>query len=313
MIVEKSESLEIITLVDNYVDLLLPDSGVVTRPPLSRDGTVPSTTLLAEHGLSLLIRTYSHGKRHTVLFDTGYSRIALFNNLNLLNIDIGEIEAIVISHAHMDHTGGLMDMINRINQPIPLVVHPDVFMYPRYIEIDGKQILFPQTIKKDELKKTKVQIVESRQPTMLADGTIMVTGYVERTTDFERGMPNVFLQRNGKTEKDEIQDDQSLIINLGDKGLVVISGCSHSGIINTVRHAQKITGIRDVHAVIGGFHLSGAFFELIIEDTINEMKRFSPKVLVPMHCTGWAATIRFFREFPSSFILNSVGSKITLE
>jgi 7,8-dihydropterin-6-yl-methyl-4-(beta-D-ribofuranosyl)aminobenzene 5'-phosphate synthase len=140
----------------------------------------------------------------------------------------------------------------------------------------------------------------------------MVTGYVKRTTDFEKGMPNVFAQRNGKTERDEIKDDQSLIINLRGKGLVIVSGCSHSGIINTVRYAQEITGIGDVYAITGGFHLSGPFFESVIEDTVNEIKRLSPQVLVPMHCTGWVATIRFFKEFSSSFVLNSVGSKITL-
>lgn len=140
----------------------------------------------------------------------------------------------------------------------------------------------------------------------------MVTGEVERVTPFEKGLPNAVLERDGKIEKDPIVDDQALVIHLKGKGLVVIAGCSHAGIINTILYAQNLTGTERVHTILGGFHLSGPYFEKIIEQTIGELKRINPEVLVPMHCTGWKAIQRMSQEFPDAFVLNSVGSMITL-
>jgi len=141
---------------------------------------------------------------------------------------------------------------------------------------------------------------------------VLVTGEVERITAFEKGLPNALYERNGKIEKDPISDDQAIVINLKGKGLVIISGCSHAGIINTVLFAKKITGVEKIHGILGGFHLTGPFFEQIIEETISELRSMEPQVIVPMHCTGWKAIQRFSEEFPSSFILNSVGSMFTL-
>ena len=140
----------------------------------------------------------------------------------------------------------------------------------------------------------------------------MVTGEVEPVTSFEKGLPNTVLERDGKIERDPISDDQALVINLKEKGLVVIAGCSHAGIINTILYAQKITGIQEVHAVVGGFHLSGPYFEKIIEQTLGELKRIRPQFLSPMPCTGWKATQQMSQAFPEEFILNSLGSAITL-
>ncbi|MBW2208743.1 MAG: MBL fold metallo-hydrolase, partial [Deltaproteobacteria bacterium] len=157
-----------------------------------------------------------------------------------------------------------------------------------------------------------IELIESKTPTPLAGERIMVTGEVERVTSFEKGLPNAVLERDGKIEKDPISDDQALVVNLKGKGLVVIAGCSHAGIINTVFYAQKVTSIQKIHAVIGGFHLSGPYFEKIIEQTIGELKKIRPQFLSPMHCTGWKAIQQMSQEFPEEFILNSVGSMITL-
>jgi 7,8-dihydropterin-6-yl-methyl-4-(beta-D-ribofuranosyl)aminobenzene 5'-phosphate synthase len=304
---------EILTLMDNYVDVLLRSTDVVTRPPLAKDMEIPTDTLLAEHGLSMLVTAYQGKEKHTVLFDTGYSSVGVPHNVEFLEVDLGEVEALVLSHGHMDHTGSLFTVLDRINKPIPLVIHPDAFVSPRYFGLDdGRKLRFPVTLVQADLAHRKVELVVSKAPTLLANDMVAVTGEVERVTEFEKGLPNALLERNGKLEKDPIADDQSLVLNLKGKGLVVLSGCAHAGIINTVLHAQKITGIREVHAVIGGFHLSGPVFEPIIEETIRELKQMEPAVLVPMHCTGWKAIERFSQEFPTSFILNSVGSRFTL-
>ena len=153
---------------------------------------------------------------------------------------------------------------------------------------------------------------QSRKPVSVAEGRILVTGEIERKTVFEKGLPNAYMEHSGELVKDPISDDQSLIMHLRGKGLVVISGCAHSGIINTLLYSKKISGVDRLYAVLGGFHLSGPQFEPIIEETIDSLKKMNPRIFVPMHCTGWKAVHRFEETFPDAFILNSVGSTITL-
>ena len=310
---QEVDRVEVLTLIDNYVDVLLTNTEVVYRPPLAKEGGIPADTLVAEHGLSLLITLYRGDETHTILFDTGYSSVGLLHNMGLLEIDPGQIEALVISHGHMDHTGTLYPLLDKIPGPLPLVVHPDAFLTPRYFALDdGRKLLFPEALKISELEKRNVQLLESKGPILLAGDTALVTGEVERTTTYEKGLPNALLERNGTIENDPILDDQAIAVNVKGKGLVLISGCAHAGIMNTILYAMKITGISSIQGVLGGFHLSGAFFEPIIEDTIKDLKKLNPKVLVPMHCTGWKAINRFSEEFPEAFILNSVGSRFTI-
>ena len=307
------DRVEVLTLMDNFVDIILEDTAVVSRPPKALGEEIPTDTLLAEHGLCLLVKVQQGTEEHTVLFDTGYNNMGVLHNMNKLAVDPNEMEAIVLSHAHMDHTGSLHAILGKISDPIPLVVHPDVFLYPRFLEEkDGSKKRIPRTLIRKDLEESNVKILESTVPTPILNGSILVTGEIERTTEFEKGMPNALVERDGNLEPDPIKDDQALVINLKEKGLVVISGCSHAGIINTILYAKKLTGIEKVHAVLGGFHLSGAFFEKILKKTIDELKALSPAVVVPMHCTGRKAMEMFSQEFASSFVLNSVGSKITL-
>lgn len=307
------DRVEILTLIDNYVDVLLRSNDIVTRPPLAKGGTIPRDALLAEHGLSQLVTVSLDGESHSFLFDTGYSPIGVPHNLSELGQDLTDIEAIILSHGHMDHTGALLAVLEDLSRPIPLVLHPEAFHWPRYFGLDdGRKLLFPRTLDREELKGAGAMIVESEGPVLLGDDTVLVTGEVERVTPFEKGLPNALLERDGKEEKDPIRDDQSLVVNIKDKGLVIISGCAHAGIVNTVLYGRKLTGIDRVHTIIGGFHLSGPAFEPIIEKTIEEFKKMDPEVLVPMHCTGWKAIGRFSEAFPGAFVLNSVGSKFTI-
>jgi len=307
------DRVEITTLIDNYVDVLLPSTDVVTRPPLSIEGKVKGDTFLAEHGLSLLVTVYQGENKHTILFDTGYTKVGVLHNMEQLGLNIEEIETIVISHGHMDHTGSLYGILEKIPSTIPLVLHPGAFQYPRYTRTpDGSKRLFPQTLVKNDLEQKNVEIVESKTPITIANDMIMVTGEVERTTPFEKGMPNALVEKDGELVFDPFIDDQAIVMKLNDKGLVVISGCAHAGIVNTLMFAKKTTGEQKIHAVLGGFHLSGPFFEKFHEPTIEALKKLDPDVLMPMHCTGWKAIQRFQKEFPESFVLNSVGSKVML-
>ena len=187
------DQIEIVTLMDNYSDVLLQSEGPVTRAPLTRGEEIPTDTLLAEHGLSQLVRVRREKETRGILFDTGYSPIGVPHNLDFLGLDLKEIEAIVLSHGHMDHTGSLHAILEGLNKPMPLVVHPEAFLYPRYLGIgDGKKLRFPCTLKRDELASLGVEILESTAPVSLCSDGLLVTGQVERTTHLKKGCPTPF-------------------------------------------------------------------------------------------------------------------------
>jgi 7,8-dihydropterin-6-yl-methyl-4-(beta-D-ribofuranosyl)aminobenzene 5'-phosphate synthase len=305
------DKIEIVTLMDNYSDALISSSQGVKRTPHYKNGKFASP-LVAEHGLSLLLRIIAKEKAHSILLDAGWSKSGVLHNLKELTIDINEIEAIILSHGHIDHYGSLKSILRLKTGNTPVIVHPDVFLKNRFLLLsDGKKIQFP-VLEKGSLKKTGAHIIINTAPYLLASGLALVTGEVERTTDFEKGMLNAFVKRGGKTEKDQILDDQAVVLNLKGKGLVIITGCAHSGIINTVRYAQKITGINQVYAVIGGLHLSGINFEPTIPWTLEELKTINPTIISPMHCTGWKAMLAIARELPVQFVVSSVGTTLTL-
>lgn len=142
---------------------------------------------------------------------------------------------------------------------------------------------------------------------------MLITGQIHRTTEFETGFPIHWARRGKKWEPDPlIHDDQALVVNLKSKGLVVLTGCGHAGAINTVRQARTLTGVERVHAIIGGFHLSGPLFEPIVAPTVAALRELSPELIVPAHCTGWRATHAIAHEFPDAFVQNSVGTTFVL-
>jgi 7,8-dihydropterin-6-yl-methyl-4-(beta-D-ribofuranosyl)aminobenzene 5'-phosphate synthase len=306
--------IEVTTVIDNYVDLLLESTKVVQRPPLTKTNMLPEETFNAEHGLSLLVKTFSEDTQHSILLDTGYNIHNVIYNMRLLDIQVSSIETIVISHAHMDHAGSLYPLVEKMTKPVSVVVHPDVFVHPRILKTpDGRRLDFPQCYDRERMEKAGIHIIESKDATSVADDTIVVTGQVKRTTDFEKSMPNAFYLKADQWQPDPIADDQSLLLHLEGKGLVLITGCCHSGIINTVRYAQKLTGIKDVYAIVGGFHLTGPASAPIVAKTVEVLRQIDPKVIIPMHCTGWHSTQKIAAALTDAFILNSVGSTYTFK
>jgi 7,8-dihydropterin-6-yl-methyl-4-(beta-D-ribofuranosyl)aminobenzene 5'-phosphate synthase len=300
----EAEGVEISVLTDNYTDILVTQGGDEVRRLRVTRPWVP----LAEHGLSCLITVHRGSDRHTVLMDSGVSSTCLFHNADLLQADLGAIEHVILSHGHFDHVGGLIDLLKRLNRKMPVTVHPDAFLERRMnIPMTGGPTGTPRP---DEAALTGAGAVleKSRTPSLLAGELLLTTGEVDRTTPFEKGFPWAEANVKGGWAVDPFLDDQGLVIKVRDKGLVVISGCAHAGIINTVRHVRKITKTDRVHAVLGGFHLSGPFFDPVILPTIAALKEIGPKVLVPMHCTGWKAITRFAEEMPNQFVLNTVGT-----
>lgn len=302
----------ITTIVDNSIDVGMAGSDLVRRLPMTTR-LVQEGLPVAEHGLSLLIEVKRGERAGTVLFDTGVSPTGLLHNLDVLQVRAQDVQAIVLSHGHWDHAMGLAGLVDRLGKRrLPLVVHPDAYLERKLVLPNGTEVEIPTPLLSD-YRRENLEVIEEVGPSMLLDGMVLVTGEVARTTDFEIGFPVQWAKRDGVWEHDPVvHDDQGVIINLKDKGLVVITGCGHAGIINTIRHARAITGISRVHAVIGGFHLAGRTFEPLIPATVAALEAMSPGVLVPTHCTGWRAIHAIARTMPDAFIANSVGTTIRL-
>jgi 7,8-dihydropterin-6-yl-methyl-4-(beta-D-ribofuranosyl)aminobenzene 5'-phosphate synthase len=317
------ERVEVLTLIDNVLDLLLLSTDVAKRmgpagtegqrmpvveAPLLESGDAADAPV-AEHGLSFLVSVTSGAGRRTLLFDTGSTVGTVVHNLRALGVSSGEIESIVLSHGHFDHTTGLNGLA-KVLQPLPpLLVHPD-FWLRRRVAIPGREPYELPTTSAAKVRAAGFPVTERREPSSLLDGGVLVTGEIERTTDFEQGMPLHQAFRDGEWQPDPlIADDQALVANVSGRGLVVITGCGHAGVINTVRYARKLTGVDRVYAVLGGFHLSTPLFEPSISPTVEALRDFGPEVVAPAHCTGWRATHALAAAFPDAFIPGSVGTR----
>jgi 7,8-dihydropterin-6-yl-methyl-4-(beta-D-ribofuranosyl)aminobenzene 5'-phosphate synthase len=189
-------------------------------------------------------------------------------------------------------------------------LHPSRVLEPAPGALPGREPVELPSTSKGALEGAGFEIVEQQQPSFLLDGSLLVTGEVDRTTEFEQGFPIHQAYREGHWQPDPlILDDQALVANVRGRGLVVLTGCGHSGIVNILRYVRKLTGEDRIHAVIGGFHLSGPLFEKIVAPTCDALADFAPDYLVPSHCTGWRATHAIAARFPEAFIQNSVGSR----
>jgi len=305
--IKEAEKVEIVSLVDNSVDFLstpLREEVKVFREWVKESFHHP----IAEHGFSMLIRVFDGDKAHSVLFDTGSSPRGIIVNARRMGIDLAEVEYVVLSHGHYDHFTGLPAVTKVIGKNnLPIMVHRDMFNRRGAISSDGtirKYPIFPS-----EGKVKPARYVEVKQPCLIADDLILVTGEIPRKTPFETGYPRHVAFVNGRWRSDPwIWDDRALVIKVEGKGLVVICGCGHAGVVNTILYAQQLTSVEAVYAVLGGFHLAGRTFERRINETVEELKRISPKLLVSSHCTGWRANLAMFKTMPEAFIWNSVGN-----
>jgi 7,8-dihydropterin-6-yl-methyl-4-(beta-D-ribofuranosyl)aminobenzene 5'-phosphate synthase len=243
--------------------------------------------LWSQHGLSFFLEVDLGPEKMRILMDTGASPEVTLHNFALLEIDPADLDMIILSHGHYDHTGGLVGVLEDMHRPIPVLAHPQIFSPKMKISPFLKYIGLP--FSRAEAEASGAVFLPSRSPVPLAEG-LTTTGEVKRDEPLET-VEGFWTIREGKYCQDNILDDQSLAAHVEGKGLVVISGCAHAGIINTVRQAQRIIGTQEVCAVIGGFHLSGASPERV-EATAKSLQRFDPKVVRPGHCTGRRAISR---------------------
>lgn len=258
---------------------------------------------LAEWGLSILVDV--DGLK--ILVDTGRGFSTVYN-AQLLGIDLSTVDWLVLSHGHLDHTGGLRDVIRRAGK-LEIIAHPDIWQ-EKYIVPKGQSQEFAGIpFVRQELESDGANFHLTKEPYYITNN-ILTTGEIPATTSFEKSETNILLKLDGKLLTDPLADDQALVID-SDNGLIVILGCAHRGIINTLCYARKLTGNNSIYAVIGGTHLINASDERINE-TIAALKSFNVQKLGVSHCTGFHASTLLAQAFGDAFFLNNAGSQLYL-
>lgn len=304
---KETRSVEIISLMDDSIDYLSTIQRNEART-VREWAKIGFQQLKAEHGYSMLVRVSEENEVHTILFDTGSSPEGAVTNAKRMRINLSEVECIVLSHGHYDHFGGLPAAIKAINKDkLPVIVHEDAFKKRGVANSEGKVRKYPDFPGEKKIKPAKYVKIRNAYP--IAESLIGVTGEIPRKTSFEKGYPQHRALINNEWLPDPwILDDCALVLNIKRKGLVILSGCAHAGIINTVLYARELTGVNTIYAVLGGFHLAGKEFEPRIGQTVEAIKKLNPKIIVPSHCTGWRAKCAIAEAMPGAFVWNSVGN-----
>ncbi len=304
------DSVEATVVVDNSIDILLPSDARALRAPLP-EALSRGPQLVAEHGFSLLLTLESRGTRRAILYDAGLTPYALGHNLQVLGLRLEEVEGLVLSHGHADHHGGLEGVARELGRRhLPLILHPDAWHERRLAFPSGAVMRLPPPDRR-MLDQHEFEVLDREEPSYVLADQALITGRVPRVTEFERGLPSQQRQVGDRWEPDPwTWDDQGIICNLKGRGLVVVSACSHAGVINVLKNAQRLTGISRIHAFVGGLHLTGGLFEPIIPRTIDALRTLAPDFVVPGHCTGWKAAHAISSSLPSAYIQTSVGTRL---
>ncbi|HHW55008.1 MAG TPA: MBL fold metallo-hydrolase [Firmicutes bacterium] len=266
------------------------------------------TSLYGQHGIALLVELYSGGETRRILLDTGQEAAPILHNMEILGIDPAAIDCIFLSHCHYDHTGGLAGILRAIGREIPVVAHPELFR--------------ENYIRKPFLRHIGVSRENSPEAIRAAGGHLLLTGEafapmpgvfstgeVPRRVAFEDQAIGTYNLEGGRLTLDNLRDDMSLVVNVSGRGLVILTGCGHAGIINIINQARKIAGIRRVAGVIGGFHLIEAGEERI-RKTAAALAREVEGLVVAGHCTGPAACSELARVLGDRFQLLHAGKTV---
>ncbi len=268
------------------------------------ENTAGRDGFLGEWGLSFLVES----DEARILFDTGQSTSTL-HNAKLMGVDLSQVDKIVLSHGHFDHTGGLKDVLSEMGKKIEVIAHPDIWQAkyavrqgeePRYIGIP---------FSRSELEGLGAKFHLTPEPVAISE-SIMTSGEVPMVTDYEDIEAYLAVKEGGDFRPDVFRDDQALFIKTP-KGLVVVLGCAHRGIINTLYHAQKISGVKKIDTVIGGCHLMNASEERIWR-TLADLKELGVGRLGVCHCTGMAASVVMAQEYGERFLVNNAGTVLDL-
>jgi 7,8-dihydropterin-6-yl-methyl-4-(beta-D-ribofuranosyl)aminobenzene 5'-phosphate synthase len=316
------DALEVLVLVDNVTDSLsstprdvLPEWSVLLTGGKLKV-LAGSNTCCAHHGLSLLLTAHVGDTKRTLLFDAGPAAATFVRNTEILGVDFAGVEAVVLSHGHWDHAGGLLAAVRSVarsrgHKRFTCYVHPGMFRQRATRRPDGELYVNELVPNPEQLSEAGAEVLSTREPQSVADGAFYVSGEIPRVTSYEAGVPNHLTRSVDGTawEPDPlIMDERFVAVNVKGKGQVVFSACSHAGLINVLTHARSVFPSVPLHGAMGGLHLAG-INERVIPQTIADLARFELKLLAPGHCTGWRALSEMARRFGDELVPSAVGKK----
>lgn len=314
---ETVDRVEFLVLVDNSLDSLStgPKHVSLEWPRLMRHGMKELSgewQCCANHGLSLLITARRANVEHTIMFDAGPENYTLERNGPRLGVDFAMIDGIVLSHGHWDHAGGLPAAVRLAGKrPVPVFVHPEMFRQRAMTLASGAILPIKAIPNPQELTQLGANVLSSTEPQPLFDDFFWISGEIPRVTPYEKGFPG-HLRRSedgSSWEPDPlIMDERFVAIRVRDKGIVVFTACSHAGVVNVLLHAKESFSPTPLYAVAGGFHLSAAN-EMIIPETVRDLRSFGLSVIAPGHCTGWRAIHALVDTFGESVVTPSAVGK----
>lgn len=312
------EELEIFVLVDNISDpFTQSDQGIYWNEVQYRHGIQKQRKMCgadycrACNGLSLFLRAKAKGQTYTLLFDTGPDSDLIIENAKKLGLDLGQVDAIVLSHGHFDHYGGTLEALKAIGKKdLPVYVHPELF-YPRAFGKDGKEdlIYVTHTLTKEQIECHQGKVLESSEAVPIFEGLFLISGEVPRETPYENGVQGEYkLKENTWECAPEVIDERCLIFYIKEKGLCMITGCGHTGIVNAANHALRLTQTRDLYFLMGGFHLAGPENASRLDPTLKDLEQINPHFTITGHCTGRKTQSELSKIFGSRHIPYGVGS-----
>jgi 7,8-dihydropterin-6-yl-methyl-4-(beta-D-ribofuranosyl)aminobenzene 5'-phosphate synthase len=316
------DGLEVLVLVDNVTDSLssnppnvLPEWSVLLTGGKLRV-LAGSSICCAHHGLSLLLTVHRGSERRTLLFDAGPASATFLRNAEILGVDFESVEAVVLSHGHWDHAGGLLAAVQSIahargGKRFTCYVHPGMFRQRATRRADGQLYVNEVVPNPEELSEAGAEVLSTREAQSVADGAFYVSGEIPRVTSYEAGVPNHLTRSvdGNSWEPDPlIIDERFVAVNVKDKGQIVFSACSHAGLINVLTHARSVFPSIRLYGAMGGLHLSG-INERVIPQTMADLATFGLKLLAPGHCTGWRAMSEMARRFGDELVPSAVGKK----
>jgi len=318
------DGLEVLVLVDNATDSLStnPGSAVPEWSGLLQRGRLPrlsgEATCGAHHGLSLLLTAHAGAEKHTVLFDAGPHAATFLRNAGILGVDFGAIEAVVLSHGHWDHAGGLVAAVEAISKArgsrVDCFMHPEMFAERAFRRPGGELLPFESIPGPAALAEAGANVISTREIRSFAGDAFQVSGEIPRVTAYETGFPgHLRWSSEGRCWEPDplLVDERSVSVRLKDRGQVVFTACSHAGVINVLLHERSRLAGTPLYGLFGGLHLSGAT-EKIIPETLADLKTFGLKLIAPGHCTGWRAVSAMAKVFGDELVPLAVGKRYVL-
>jgi 7,8-dihydropterin-6-yl-methyl-4-(beta-D-ribofuranosyl)aminobenzene 5'-phosphate synthase len=303
------DRVSVTTVVDNSVDVLRPDEKVARRWSVPRARKIAD--LRAEHGLAHHVEIARGRETARIAFDFGLTAASMTHNFQELGLDAGAIDALALSHGHADHFGGLLGFLSahrrRMRPELRFYGHPNHYV-GRWMEREGDRVSLGR-LDRGDVARWDVDVVDVPEPVVLAEG-VLLSGEMHATEPYEAIPPAMRMEQDGALVQDTFIGEQTLVAHVRDRGLVVVTSCSHRGIVGICRNAMRVSGVPKIHAVIGGFHLSGLDAERI-DRVVETLRGFEVDYLVPQHCTGFEAFVRLAGRMGQELVVSSTGSTFT--